>query len=204
MSATPAPLADRVGYGTGWLAGNLPVVMAEDPFLARFVAIFEEIATSVRYGADTCVAASDVTVASPAMLRFLGGWIGAPEVHGSLPLDVQRRIVRAAGSVLRRRGTVSALITLLEAVTGEPVDVDDPGGVFHDGCAPRPDTAGGDVGVVVVRTASTGHLRPEELVALVRAEVPAHLRIAVIAGGIVLCPRTADESPTRAAEEAVR
>ncbi len=190
-------LADRFGYGAGWLVGNLPVVMAEDPFLARFVTIFEEIASSVRYGADSCVAASDVTIASPTMLRFLAGWIGAPDLGADLPLDDQRRIVRAAGAALRWRGTAVALASLLEAVTGGPVDVDDPGGVFPDGGAPAEGPS-----VVVVRTAGTGRLRPHELVELVRNEVPAHLPIAVIADSEVLWPPADRTDHPNAAEEA--
>ncbi len=169
----PVTVTTALGYNDGWLVGAMPVVMQEDYLLARFVSIFEEISSSVRYAVEKSIDVADVTVAPGPMLRYLGDWVQAPAIHEHLPLGVQRRIVRAAGETMAERGTAGALERLLGSVTGATATVHDSGGVFADGAAPIGPTT------VVVRLSGTGHLSEAEVRTLVRDEVPAHVGVEV-------------------------
>jgi phage tail-like protein len=156
-------------YPPGWLAGQLPVDM-----LVRFTTIFERLGESLRAGADGVEHVADPTVTSPAVLAYLGRWLGYDLLDDDLNLQRQRGIVAALGRALPLRGTRAGLSTILEAVTGGPVRVQDPGCVLDaDGAPPSP-------GPVEVTVTSTGHLREHELRALVRDEVPAHLGVSIV------------------------
>lgn len=167
-------------YPVGWLVGQLPVGMRDDDMLVRFTTIFERLGSTLRAGADGVDHVADPTVTTPGMLAYMGRWLGYDLIDeraagAHLPVDRQREILRALGRALPMRGTATGLRTILEAVTGGPVEVTDPGGVTRDdGPLPPP---GGDVHV---RVSSTGHLRHHELRELVRDEVPAHLVVHLV------------------------
>ena len=95
--------------------------------------------------------------------------------------EMDRRIT-AARATLGRRGSASAVCTVLSALTRGPVDVDDDGGVYREGSAPA------SSGTVRVRATSLGHLREQELVDLVLMMVPANLAVVVECAGTVLYP----------------
>jgi phage tail-like protein len=166
--------SQQFGYQPGWLTGALPVVMHEDDLFVRFVQIFEEIASSVRFAVERTSDVADITVTPTAMVRFLGSWVSAPAIHSDLASILQRRIVRAAGDTLAIRGTACALEHLLRVVTGGNVSVHDSGGVFADG------QAGHRSASVVVRLEKTGHLSKAEIEQLIQAEVPAHIPVDVV------------------------
>ncbi|WP_157041776.1 phage tail protein [Nitriliruptor alkaliphilus] len=166
--------ADAHQYPPGWLVGQLPVGMRDDDLLVRFTTIFERIGATLRAGADGIEHIVDPTVTTPGMLALLGTWLGYDVLDDDLPIDRQRRIVTALGRALPWRGTAEGLRLVLEAITGGPVEIDDPG------CVLAADEGHQSDGRVVVRLGSTGHLRHHELVALVRDEVPAHLGVDVV------------------------
>ena len=180
--ATAERRAEQLGYGVGWLSGALPLGMQVDEKLVAFVSIFEEVASTLRAGADSVSHADDVDVTSPAMVRYLGSWVGALALHSSLPVHRQREIVKATGETLGRRGTASAIRRVLAALTDGEVEIDDDGGVFREGHAPPPS------GRVELRIATTGHLREHELVELVLSMVPAHLVVTIECAGRTLYP----------------
>lgn len=164
--------ADR--YPAGWLVGQLPVGMRDDDMLVRFTTIFERLGATLRAGADGVEHVADPTVTSPAMLAYLGRWLGYDVLDERLSTDRQRRIIAALGTNLPRRGTAAGLSMLLRAVTAGPVVVEDPGAIVDcDQTLPSS-------GPVVVRVTSTGHLREHELLALIRDEVPAHLHLELV------------------------
>lgn len=173
MKATTGVTATNQ-YAPGWLVGQLPVGMRDDDMLVRFTTIFERLGTSLRAGADGVEHVADPTVTFPAMLGYLGRWLGYDLLDDDLDLSRQRGIISALGRALPVRGTRAGLVAILEAVTGGPVVVDEPGGVLGA------DEDPGDLGPVVVRVTSTGHLRDHELHALVRDEVPAHLPVEIV------------------------
>ena len=60
-----------------WLLHQLPVGMAEDEFLGRFVSIFQEVADTVVGQIDNLPHVFDATVAPPSMVRTLGTGSGS-------------------------------------------------------------------------------------------------------------------------------
>jgi phage tail-like protein len=150
--------------------------MRDDDLLVRFTTIFERVASTLRAGADGTEHVADRTVTTPGMLNFMSRWFGIEVLDPELPVANQRRVLAALGRALPLRGTAVGLQLLLEAITGDRVEVLDPGGVYEDGAAQPHD------GRVQVRVASTGHLREHELRALIRDEVPAHLGVSIVIG----------------------
>ena len=159
-----------------WLLSQLPVGMVEDEFFVRFVSIFQDVATTLLDGADNIDNLADMTVAPEPMVRWLASWIGVDAVDASLPPELQRRIVASAAETLAWRGTTRGLRRFLELISGGPVEVLDGGGVWRDGEAPE----GGQW--VRLRVQSTGWLPEPDFVALVRDEIPAHVRAEIFVG----------------------
>ncbi|MHB2022170.1 MAG: phage tail protein [Mycobacteriales bacterium] len=152
-----------------WLLAQLPVGMVEDDFFFRFASIFQELANTIVDGVDNIPNTVDVKVAPEAMVRWLGSWIGVDSVDAALPGELQRRIVRSASATLGWRGTRAGLAQFLELVSGGPVRVEDGGGVFPEGEAPRA------AAWVKMYVASTGWMSEQDFAKLVREEVPAHV-----------------------------
>jgi len=174
----------------GWLREQLPTVMAEDPFTSRFVQVFEDVATTMRERSDAIDDLFDITVAPPGIVRFIGSWVGI-EVPASLPVASQRRLVQAAGPLLRWRGTARGIEKLVEAVTGAEVTVDEAGGVFAAGDAPQRNP------VVTIEVTDTGPLNEDQLLAMLRAEVPADAVLELRVAG-----QTVEAAETEAPDDA--
>lgn len=174
MSSTVKRTAPSPVYPPGWLVGQLPVGMRDDDLLVRFTTIFERVGETLRAGADGIEHVVDPTLTTPDMLVYLAAWLGYTQLDTELPIDAQRRLLAAFGRALPCRGTRRGLTLLLEAITDGPVRIEEPGGVYREGQAPRL------AGEVVVTVTSTGHLRPHELESFVRDEVPAHLGVRVV------------------------
>jgi len=165
-----------------WLLGQLPMGMLEDDFFARFVGIFQEVATSFLDGVDNLENVVDVTVAPETVVRWMGGWLGVDYIDSSLPHDLQRRIVRESGKILAWRGTRRGLMGFLELVCGDGVEIEETGGVFAEGDAPRtPPT-------VVVRVQTTGWIPESDFVEWLRDELPANVRFGLYVGDRQLWP----------------
>lgn len=160
-----------------WLVDQLPVGMAEQDFFVRFVGIFQELASTLLDDADLVEHVADATVTPVPMLQALAGWIGVDSVDASLPEDLQRLIVRSSARSLARRGTVDGLREFVQMLSGGPATIDDGGGVWREGDAPR------DVAWVRIEVRSTGHLTDQEFIALLRDEVPAHVRVELWVAG---------------------
>ena len=150
-----------------WLVSQLPMGMLDDDFFLRFVSIFEQEATSFLDGVDNIPHVIDPDVAPPAMVRWLGSWIGLAPIDSSLDEDLQRRLVRMGSAGLAWRGTRYGLERFLEVVTGGPVEVEETGSIRPDAgvAAPAP--------FVVMRVGGTGHMSVREFVTVVRDELPA-------------------------------
>jgi phage tail-like protein len=186
--------ADRLA--PGWLADQLPRVLSDDHFTRRLLQIFEDVADSVRRSVVAFEHDLDVALAPMEFVRWIGGWLAltAPE---SLPEVRQRRLIANAGATWRRRGTKAAVGGLLETVTGATVEIDDGGGIFDDGAAPPNRRS------VVVRLESRGGLTDEQLLDLLRLEVPAHATVELEVTGDAPPPRSAEEPSEEPVEEPV-
>ena len=170
-----------------WLIHQLPMAMAEDDLLARFVSIFQEVADTVVGQIDNLPHAFDATVAPPAMVRALGQWVGLDWVDPSLPVDLQRRIVREYFALLRWRGTKRGMRQLLELISGAPATVEETGGIYRRGTSPD------GVGHVVLRVRSTGWATEPDLLRIVRSELPASVTFELYVGDRRIWPDDAVE-----------
>jgi phage tail-like protein len=183
--------AGRAVPATGWLVEQLPRPLAEDPFVQRFVGIFEDISTTVHGRIDGVGHLLDPGLGPPEFVRWMGGWIGSA-IDASLPDERQRHLVRTAGRLLGWRGTRIALQGLLEALTDRPVEVRDSGGVFPAGrTAP-----GGHQ--VTVHLEDTGGVDEQQLLVFVKREVPADATVELLVGGRAV--EAPDTSPPSAPE----
>lgn len=181
-----------------WLTAQLPVTMVEDDLLRRFVSMFQTVADSILDQVDNLGLLLDPAVAPRPMLRYLASWLGEPALDDNIDEVVARRWVGAASELLAWRGTSHGLRTLLELVSGRPVQLVDDGGVFAEGGAPP----GG--GHVQIRLQRLGALNGDDLVDLVRRELPAHVTFALWVGDTPLWPRQAPPVSPRINEESGR
>lgn len=159
----------------GTLRSQLPMVMASDPVIPRFLMAFEDILESLEGQVDMQPHVLDPALAPLEMVRWVATWAGF-EVSPSLAPDRQRLLVRAAGEVVRWRGTKTGLTRLLVAFTGGEVTVTDGGGVFEQGAAPERTTR------VSVHLSQAGSLDDAQLVGLVRDQLPADALIELTIG----------------------
>ena len=152
--------------GNGWLVGQLPRVMAEDPVLRGFVAALEEVAGTVRDRVDSIEHHVDTGLAAPEMLQYVAGWLGV-QLEPTDPPEYKRALVREVGRLLGWRGTRHGIESLLEAATGSRVTVLDGGGIFgeHDPMPPADQK-------VVVQLDHTGHLSERQVHRFLEAELP--------------------------------
>jgi phage tail-like protein len=167
-----------------WLIDQLPMAMLEDDFLVRFLGIFQQLADGYMLQVDNIEHVVDTTVAPDVMVRALGAWIGVPPIDPSLPDQVQRRIVREHGQMLQWRGTAMGLRHLLEMVTDAPAEITDSGGVYAEGEAPE------NPAHVTIKVESSGWTTEDDLLDLVRSELPAAVSFELTIGDRTIWPRT--------------
>ena len=168
--SSPRPVrlpAVRGAAAGGWLVDQLPVCFAGDDFLRRFMGLFQELADGLRRRIDGIEHAVDVSVAPPAFVRWMGGWLGVTSIDPSLPVSRQRELVFGFGALLARRGTRAGLKEALELVTGGAVEVHDPGVVLQEGDPPPPD------GPVRIELAGRGAVSEADILAVIGDWLPA-------------------------------
>jgi phage tail-like protein len=156
---------------TGWLLSQLPQVMARDRVLAGFVTGCEETVDSVRDHVDDLEHQLDIELASPEMTAYLAGWLGielrAVTADSEEGRVAQRRLIRAVGENLGRRGTAIGLETLLSALTGGRATVSDSGGIFGpDDPVPAHDPT------VRIELDHTGLLSQRQIKSVIEDELP--------------------------------
>ncbi|SFJ70642.1 phage tail protein [Cellulomonas sp. KH9] len=177
-----------MGRADDWLLAQLPGGMVAEDFFARFVRIFQAEAETLLAHPDNLPHLADPRLAPPEMVRYLARWIGLPGLDADLPEDLQRDLLVAGAAALPWRGTAHGLRLLLEGYTGGPARVVDGGGVHPLGEEPD------DTAWVRLEAATPGRLTQDELVELVRAEVPAHVRVELVVGGRTVWPRPEEGS----------
>jgi phage tail-like protein len=119
-----------------WLLHQLPVGMAEDDFLFRFVSIFQRMSDTVVHQIDTLPHMFDPTVAPEPMVQTMANWLGVDWLDSSLDGRLQREIVLGYAQMIQWRGTKRGIQQLLELLSGGPATVRDSGGVFAEGESP--------------------------------------------------------------------
>lgn len=168
-----------------WLSHQLPVGMTDDEFLMRFLMIFQSVSETVLHQVDTLPHTFDPAVAPDAMVRLMGQWMGVDWIDSTLDDLDQRELVRTYSDLLRWRGTSRGLRELLEQISGAPAVVEDNGGIYPEGESPR------TAPHVTIRIESTGWAAADDLVRIVRAELPASVTFEMSVGPVRIWPATA-------------
>lgn len=150
-----------------WLVQQLPVGMTEDDFFVRFVSIFQEVSSTVLEQVDALPHLFDTAVAPDTQVRAIGSWVGLDWVDPTLPDAAQRRLVRGYSAGLPWRGTARGLSRLLKLITGSEPEIEDSGGVFLEDEAPEAWPH------VSIRLPSAGRATVNDLIRIIRAELPA-------------------------------
>lgn len=170
-----------------WLADQLPAGMSENQFLLEFLSIFQHLSDTVLNQVDTLPDVFDPSIAPTAMVAAMAEWIGVDWIDPELDDRLQRDTVLTYSQGLPRRGTRSALVKLLQVLCcssdQRPSDVvvkvtevcppDTPApGVFYV----PPMTAADDpmhvCPMVEVRVPTSGSYHVDDLVRIVRSEIP--------------------------------
>lgn len=176
-----------------WLIWQLPVGMTEDDFFVRFVTIFQKMADTVLDQVDNLPYMFDPNVAPDDMVRQMGAWIGVDWIDSSLDDRLQRQIVLGYAELIRWRGTKKGLRMLLKLLTGGPAEVQDSGGVFAKEEAP------GGAPHVRLDVTRTGWNNVDDLIRIVRAELPAMVTFDLWVGPDQVWPQAEVERPDSAA-----
>ena len=165
-----------------WLIHQLPVGMVDDEFLVRFLSIFQTITDTVFHQIDTLPHMFDPTVAPDTQVRLMGQWVGVDWIDPSLDDELQRRTVLEYADMLPWRGTRRGMQQLLETISGGPATVTDSGGVYHEGEAPAAPPH------VRLEVESTGWADDEDLVQIVKSELPATVTFELRVAGRTIWP----------------
>jgi phage tail-like protein len=96
----------------------LPAIYWDDPFMGRFLRIFEEILSPLQRTIGHRSQQFDPALAPLPMLTFLASWVGADEL-GEFPETQLRRLVKNAVLLHQLRGTKDGLRLALEVVTNK-------------------------------------------------------------------------------------
>ncbi len=166
-----------------WLTHQLPVGMAEDDFLFRFVSIFQNLADTVVHQIDTLPYMVDANVAPTPMVREMAEWIGVNWVDSSMDDRVQRAIVLEYAQIIQWRGTKRGLRRLLRLLSnGGAVEVRDSGGIFPEGEAPHAPPH------IRLDMESAGWGSIDDLIRIIRQEIPANATFDLWVGGEHIWP----------------
>lgn len=158
------------------LHDQLPMPLAEDPFLSRYLANIEVTAESILDHVESVENLVDVDVTPDRLVPWLAMWLDSDGADEQLPMDERRRLVRGLGPNLPWRGTRRGVETLLHLVTGREVEVEDAGGIFREDASPD------DPKRVVVHFPTVEDIDVGHLLDLVEDALPADVRFEVYAG----------------------
>ncbi|MAT03657.1 MAG: phage tail protein [Acidimicrobiaceae bacterium] len=181
-----------------WLVHQLPVGMTEDDFLRRFLSIFQSVGDSVLAQIDVIDRQFDPTVAPDPMVREMGQWIGLEWLDSSHPDVVQRQAVLEYASLLRWRGTKRGMEALLRFMSGGgEVLIDDSGGIYAEGEAPR------DAPHVRMAMSDSILAHTDDVIRIIRSELPASVTFQLAIGDEVVWPPSDRGSGTERADQEV-
>ena len=96
----------------------LPAIYQDDPFLGRFLRVFEDILSPVQGMVNTLPEVFDTHLAPSLMLERLASWAGAQK-PARLPEQRWRQLARHSLWLHRWRGTKRGLRLALEVTTGQ-------------------------------------------------------------------------------------
>ncbi len=116
--APAVPAADRMTPSL--LLQYLPAIYSGDPFIGRFLRIFEDIHMPMRRAAAALPLYFDPALAPDPMRSLLAGWVGAEgdEFAGRMAPEAWGRLIRESIELHRWRGSKRGIRRALELATG--------------------------------------------------------------------------------------
>jgi phage tail-like protein len=114
---------------TNLLEEQLPVIMAEDPNLVRFVRLVDPTASELYDRVGDKESIFHPATAPPPVVRWWCSVLGLP-VHDDVQIEVRRAVVSAAAETYPIRGTERSLWMVLAAFSRAPVTIEETGVVF--------------------------------------------------------------------------
>ncbi len=111
-------------HASSWLQ-YLPAVYSDDPFLGRFLLLFESVYTPDEWIVDNFDLYLDPKLTPVEWLRWLGGWVDI-FVPPTLPEERQRAIVKELPQLFMGRGSKGSLARHLELAFGVEPKIEEP------------------------------------------------------------------------------
>ncbi len=109
---------------SSWLR-HLPELYSTDPFIGRFLLIFEAIFSPIEWIVDSFDLYLDDKMAPTEWLQWFGEWVDI-FVPDTIPDERQRAIVAEMGKLFLSRGTSDSLSRHLELVFGVKPEIEEP------------------------------------------------------------------------------
>jgi phage tail-like protein len=179
------------GYPESAYLRYLPSSLQQDPFLRRFLLIFEAVLAPLERLVDTLPLYTEARMTPAEFLPWLAGWVDLV-LDAGWPEDRQRALIAHAAEIYRWRGTRRGLRLRLEACTGGRVVIQE----YQDGfvlgresglglttrlgSAPRDP----QLFVVTIAVPDPSQVDPQSLRAVIEEDKPAHAtyRLQVVRG----------------------
>ncbi|MGH9023264.1 MAG: phage tail protein [Acidimicrobiia bacterium] len=164
------------------LGRELPGLYQDDELAQRLTGALDEVLAPVFWALESFDAYLDPELAPPDFLDWLAGWVGIA-LDENWPLERQRELVGRAGRLYSRRGTVRAVIELVELYVGVAPEVIESGGVTWS-VEPGSELPGEPVSRLLVRLPSGTDVDVRRLESLLADARPAHVpfQLEVVAG----------------------
>jgi phage tail-like protein len=119
---------ENVGV-TSCMVDLLPAVLRTDDFAAAFVAGLDDVLAPIVMTIDGLANYVDPDIAPADFLAWLAAWFGV-DVDPGWSEERTRATIKRFARLQLMRGTARGLGELVAALTGEPAEIDDGGGVW--------------------------------------------------------------------------
>jgi phage tail-like protein len=125
VPGTDGEVEERVAVAVlarGSYLNHMPALYQDDELMGRFLMLFESFWGPIEEQIDNEALYFDPRMTPPGFLPWLASWLNLV-LDGRLPEERQRRLIQAAVSLYRRRGSKQGLIDYLEIYTGGQADI---------------------------------------------------------------------------------
>lgn len=105
------------GHQPSYLIQYLPEIYQQEPFIGRFLRIFEDVLSPIERMLDSMTGYFDPATTPPEVLEWLATWLGV-STDERWPLPRRRMFVRRASEMFQLRGTKKGLSIAVESLCG--------------------------------------------------------------------------------------
>lgn len=115
-----APYEDTEEIAPSSFLNLLPAIYSADPFVGRFLRIFEDVLQPISVLVDNQPYYFDPMTAPLDLLSYMAIWVDMDDEGEDWPLHKRRALIAAAAAIFRMRGTRAGLKKHLGIYLGEP------------------------------------------------------------------------------------